>query len=108
MRFEWFQEYDYKESIAYLLEELTSQRIYDQSMDLFFDLVDRDKIDGFSCPLANAKCEGKKTKAHATKGSYDKELQIQLLFKKDSRICMMLRNMTLAMDGMWLKLDAYC
>ena len=92
LRFEWFHEYDYRESIAYLLEQIES---LDSEHQVLLSKI-RQKLNALDPSVIS------KTTGHMTRGKYNPKLQIDLLMKYDERTCGMLRNMTLAMDGKWV------
>ena len=103
LRFEWFHEYDYKESIAHLLGQIgNSDSVHREPLEKLKQKLN--KLD----PSSLCKREKSWECTHMTRGKYDAELQIDLLMKFDERICGTLKNMTLSMDGKWVGMDAYC
>lgn len=96
LRFEWFAEYDYAESIRYLLDQIG------EPMHRHRILSQINPLDKCSSGIKNGACN------HMSRGKFDKQLQIKLLMDYDERICPLLKNMTLSMDGKWVEMEDYC
>ena len=108
LRFEWFHEYDYRQSVAYFIEQIApkTKRTPDQIDRIGRVMTEMNEV--VIGPQCNDTVKTWGTCGHITRGKYDMELQIGLLMEYDERICVLLKNMTLVMDGKWSELDNHC
>eukprot|EP01083_Nonionella_stella_P140491 430930_1 len=91
VRFEWFHDYNYIESIHYLLDAMqVDPDIYQYKTNLLHRLVQLNGAVG-----AHNK--------HSTKGKYDHALQTKLLLTsgKDKLVCLYIKKMSLQLDYPW-------
>ena len=91
-RFEWFHDYDYRQSIIYILNEMG----FNGNSNLFSGLLSGDL--SISKQIRNSK--------HVTSGKYNKSLQIDLLLNYKN-VCKYIKNMTIKLDYKW-RYNLYC
>ena len=103
LRFEWFHDYDYKQSIDYVFNK---QLQLSQQTELYNDLLKGD-LDNVQQQALQKDGENSFKYQHITKDTYDKELQIKLLLTYDKRICNKIKEMTGIINDPWLY-SKYC
>ena len=88
--------------MQYLLEQIVPRSIHSEKIGKVQRMLN-DKDTTMLCDgESEHRCD------HMTRGRFDEKLQIDLLMEYDERICGLLKNMTLAMDGKWVGMDEYC